>query len=190
MRCQTYNNRGPQGQIPGLKNLPNKSFPCSSVKTVTKNSVHTHLNGEDLSLVCNHSLFYTVDTVNVKLVNWSGESEILNTKILNRWICRQKKKKNILFECQSISHESTNWWHYFYVSYWRRDRHFTWSSEPREGLAACSAKGLPSFLSYFRALSINTAQGIEPATFRSAAKRSADWANPAAVEKRFDLNSF
>ena len=24
--------------------------------------------------------------------------------------------------------------HYFYVSYWRRDRHFTWSSKPREGL--------------------------------------------------------
>ena len=26
---------------------------------------------------------------------------------------------------------------YFYVSYWRRDSHFTWSSEPREGLAIC-----------------------------------------------------
>ena len=24
--------------------------------------------------------------------------------------------------------------HYFYVSYWRRDRHLTWSSEPVEGL--------------------------------------------------------
>ena len=30
-----------------------------------------------------------------------------------------------------------------------RDRHFTWSSEPREGLAACSAKEVPSFLSHF-----------------------------------------
>ena len=28
----------------------------------------------------------------------------------------------------------------FYFSYWRGDRHFTWSSEPREGLAACSTK--------------------------------------------------
>ena len=27
---------------------------------------------------------------------------------------------------------------------------FTWSSEPREGLAACSAKGVPSFLSFVR----------------------------------------
>ena len=26
----------------------------------------------------------------------------------------------------------------------RLDRHFTWSSEPREGLAACSAKAVPS----------------------------------------------
>ena len=37
----------------------------------------------------------------------------------------------------------------FYVSYWRRDRHFTWSSEPREVLPDCRAKELPSFLSYF-----------------------------------------
>ena len=29
----------------------------------------------------------------------------------------------------------------------RRDRHFTWLSEPRERLATCSAKGVLSFLS-------------------------------------------
>ena len=68
--------------------------------------------------------------------------------------------------------------HYFYVSYWRRDRHFTWSSEPREGLAACTAKGVPSFLSYFKTLSIGPAPKIEPATSRSAAKSSTDRANP------------
>ena len=34
-----------------------------------------------------------------------------------------------------------------FFSYWRRDRHFTWSSEPREGPAACRAKRVPSFLS-------------------------------------------
>ena len=56
----------------------------------------------------------------------------------------------------------------FYVSNWRRDRHFTWSSEPREGLACCSAKGVPSFLSCFKTLSIGPAPGIEPATSRSA----------------------
>ena len=46
--------------------------------------------------------------------------------------------------------ESANWGHYINVSYWRRDRHFTWSSEKREGLATCSAKGVRSFLSYLR----------------------------------------
>ena len=56
----------------------------------------------------------------------------------------------------------------FYISNWRQDRHFTWSSEPREGLACCSAKGAPSFLGYFKILSIGPAQGIEPASFRSA----------------------
>ena len=56
----------------------------------------------------------------------------------------------------------------FYVSNWRRDRHFTWSSEPREGLACCSAKGVPSFLGCFKTLSIGQAAGIEPATSRPA----------------------
>ena len=70
----------------------------------------------------------------------------------------------------------------FYVSNWRRDRHFTWSSEPREGLAVCRAKEVPSFLSYFKTLSIGPTKGIEPATSRSAFKRSTDWTNPAAVQ--------
>ena len=70
----------------------------------------------------------------------------------------------------------------FYVSNWRRDRHFTWSSEPREGPAAYRAKELPSFLSYFKTLSFGPALGIEPAISRSAVKRSTDWANPAAVK--------
>ena len=69
----------------------------------------------------------------------------------------------------------------FYVSNWRRDHHFTWSSEPREGPAACRAKGVPSFLSYFKTLSIGPAPGVEPATSPSAVKQSTDWANPAAV---------
>ena len=70
----------------------------------------------------------------------------------------------------------------FYISWWRRDRHFTWSSEPREGLTACSAKEVPSFLSHFKTLSNGPAPGIEPATSRSAVKRSTDWANPAAIK--------
>ena len=51
---------------------------------------------------------------------------------------------------------------------------FTWSSEPREGLAACSAKEVSSFLSHFKTLSNGPASGIEPATSRSAVKRSTD----------------
>ena len=39
--------------------------------------------------------------------------------------------------------------HYFYVSYWRRDRHFMWSSEPREDLAACSTKVVPSVENWY-----------------------------------------
>ena len=50
----------------------------------------------------------------------------------------------------------------FYVYYWRQDRHATWSSEPREGLASCSAKGLPSFLSYFKTLSVGPAPESNP----------------------------
>ena len=50
----------------------------------------------------------------------------------------------------------------FYVSNWRQDRHFTWSSKPHEALAACSATGVPPF------------RKIEPATSRSAVKRSTD----------------
>ena len=66
------------------------------------------------------------------------------------------RRENIctLFECQCIQHESTDWGHYFYVSCWGRDCHFTWSSEPREGQAACSAKRVPLFLRYFKTLSI------------------------------------
>ena len=85
-------------------------------------------------------------------------------------------KESTLFECQCILHESANWGRYFYVSNWRRNRHFTWSFEPREGLAVCTAKGVPSFLSYLKTLSIGQVPGIEPATSLSAVKRSIDWA--------------
>ena len=71
----------------------------------------------------------------------------------------------------------------FYVSYCRRECYFTWSSEPREGLAACRAKEVPSFLNYFKTLRISPAPGIEPTTSRSAVKRFTDWANPAAVNQ-------
>ena len=66
----------------------------------------------------------------------------------------------------------------FYVSYWRRDRYFTWSSEPREGLAIGRAKGVPSFLCHLKTLSVGLVPGIKPATYRSAVKRSTNWDNP------------
>ena len=66
---------------------------------------------------------------------------------------------------------------------------FTYSSEPREGLAVWRTKEVPSFLSYFKTLSIGPAPGIEPATSRSAVKRSTDWAKPAA-KKRFQFTCF
>ena len=98
----------------------------------------------------------------------------ITAKALFKWKCTS-------FECQSIYHESAIWEHYFYVSNWRRDRHITWSSEPLEGLAACSAKGVPLFLSYFKTQSISPTQGIKPTTSRSAVKRSTDWANPTCL---------
>ena len=55
-----------------------------------------------------------------------------------------------------------------------RGRYLTWSSKPREGLAICTAKAVPSFLRYFSTLSIGTDPGIEPATSCSADKRSTD----------------
>ena len=57
-----------------------------------------------------------------------------------------------------------------------RDRHFTWSSEP------CRAKVVPSFLSYFKTLSIGPTPGIEPTTFPSTVKHSTNWANPAMIK--------
>ena len=57
-----------------------------------------------------------------------------------------------------------------------------WSSEPPEGLATCSTKVAPSFLSYFKTLIIGLAQlGIEPATSRFAVTRFTDWANTVTV---------
>ena len=58
------------------------------------------------------------------------------------------------------------------------------SFEPREGLAICRAKAVPSFLSYFWDPSIGPAPGIELATSHSTVKRSIDSTNPAAVDQK------
>ena len=97
------------------------------------------------------------------------------------WPSLRPEKKNVLYlRVNLFSTKVLIGDTIFYVSYWRRDRHFTWSSEPREGLAACSTKVVPSFLSYFKTLGIGQAPGIEPATSRSAVTRSTDWDNTAA----------
>ena len=57
-----------------------------------------------------------------------------------------------------------------------------WSSEPRKGLADCREKRVPSFLSYFKTLSIGPAPGMEPVTTRSAVKRSTDCTIPASIK--------
>ena len=56
--------------------------------------------------------------------------------------------------------------------------------ESREGLAVYRAKKAPSFLNYFKTLSIGPVLGFEQATSRSVVKRFADGANPAAVKKQ------
>ena len=48
----------------------------------------------------------------------------------------------------------------------------TWSFEPREGLALCNAKAVPSSLSYFKTLSIGLVREIGLSTSRSAGQRS------------------
>ena len=85
-----------------------------------------------------------------------------------------KKKKALYLSVNVFSTKVLNGDTRFNDSYWRRDRHFTWSSEPREGPAACRAKEVPSFLSYFKTLSVGPAPGMEPTTSCSAVKRSTD----------------
>ena len=78
----------------------------------------------------------------------------------------------------------------FYVSSWRQDRQLTWSSMPCKSLPAWSATtGVPSFLSYFKTLSIGPVSGIEPATFHSAVKRSTEWANPDMEQLTLGLHA-
>ena len=60
-------------------------------------------------------------------------------------------------------------------------RYFTWSSEPREGLAVCRSKEVHSFLSYFKTLSSGPVPGIKPVISRSAVKCSFDW----VIEQRW-----
>ena len=57
--------------------------------------------------------------------------------------------------------------------------HFTQSSEPLEGLAVCRGNAEPSFLNYFKNLSIGLAARIQPGTCRIRDKWFTDWASPS-----------
>ena len=100
--------------------------------------------------------------------------------------------KNALYWSVNLfsTDESINWGLYFLRFLLERWPPFTWSSEPREGPATGSAKRVPPCLSYFKALSIGPAPGIEPAISRSLVKHSTDWANPtelSGVERKKNL---
>ena len=83
-------------------------------------------------------------------------------------------KDALFLSVNEFSTNCTNWGHYFSISLWRKERHFTCSSEPCEGLAFWRAKTVLSFLSYFKTFSTGPAPGIEPMTFHSAVKCSTD----------------
>ena len=96
----------------------------------------------------------------------------------------QKKKKNCSSSVNVFSAKVLIGDTIFYVSNWRRDRHFTWSSEPREGLACCSAKGVPSFLGYLRPWVLVRPQESNPRPPALQSTRSTDWANTASLNSQ------
>ena len=71
-----------------------------------------------------------------------------------------------------------------YVSYWRRDRHFTWSSDPPRS-SHLQGKGSTFISQSFWDPECWSSPENRPATSRSAVNRSTDWANPAAVKAVF-----
>ena len=87
----------------------------------------------------------------------------------------ERQKKNAIYLSVNVFNRRV----LFGNTIFTRDRHFTWSSEPREGLAAYRLKEYLHISVIFKTLSIGPPPGIEPATSRSAVKRSTDCANPA-----------
>ena len=89
-------------------------------------------------------------------------------------LCFSDNTKNtLLFEYQ----ESTNWGHYFYVSNWRRDRHFTWSSESHEGLASSVQMAYFHFSVILRPLGLVRPRETNPRPpALRAVKRFTNWA--------------
>ena len=65
-------------------------------------------------------------------------------KVLRRYLCPYMKQMHFSWVSMYLA-KSANQGHYFYVSNWRRDRNFTWSSESCEGRAVCRKKAVTSF---------------------------------------------
>ena len=64
-----------------------------------------------------------------------------------------QQEKNAPYSSVNIfGTEGNNWGHYFFISYWRQDCHFTLTSKQHAGLPICRAKAVhvPEFLSYFK----------------------------------------
>ena len=61
------------------------------------------------------------------------DNEINNNTLAGVWITTGIKKSALYLSVNVFSTELLIGDNIFYVPYWRRDRHFTWSSEPREG---------------------------------------------------------
>ena len=98
-----------------------------------------------------------------------------------KWALSSEKKMHFIWVSMYLAGKS-NWGHFFYVSLWRRNRHFKWTSEPHEGLPVCRAKKVPSFLRYFNTLSIAPAPGCRIHDPSLCSQALYDWANPAAVK--------
>ena len=90
----------------------------------------------------------------------------------------------IWFRCQCIRHESLLGTLFLRFLLETRPPFYVVIRATRRSnrLQYKETKRVPWFLSYFKTLSISPAPGIEPATSRSAFKRSTDWANTTAVK--------
>ena len=134
------------------------------------------------------------------LTNWPKKQEEYNLSKGNRlWSMEQVHSfwrttsqihginwpKKALFLSVNVFSTKVFGGYYFYVSYWRWDHQFMWSSEPHKGLAGCRAKAVPSFLSFSKTLTVGLAPWIVPMTSYSAVKPSTNWTYPAAVQNKF-----
>ena len=103
-----------------------------------------------------------------------------NRKKVCLLLCMGKQKKTLYLFCVSNYVFSTNVliWDAIFMSP-TGDRTIILCGHRRHTkVVACSVKAIPSFLSYFKTLSIGPVVGITPTSFHSAVKCTIKWANP------------